>query len=69
VTGLGMYVPDVWRDYRRGANAVEAALIDLQGQHGLTDLEMITVLEDYQRTLLGHMLKKQHARKSSRAAS
>ena len=63
-----MRASEVWRDYRRGANAVEAALIDLQGQHGLTDLEMVTALEDYQRTLLGHMLKKQHARKQGRAS-
>ena len=46
-------VSEVWRAYRRSANAVEKALIDLQAEHRLSNLEMIRVLHDYQRTLLG----------------
>ena len=57
---------EVWRDYRRGANAVEKALIDLQVEHRLSNLEMIKVLHDYQRTLLGDELKDMHARRTAR---
>ena len=57
---------EVWRAYRRGANAVEKTLIDLQAEHRLSNLEMIKVLHDYQRTLLGDELKDQHARRARR---
>ena len=57
---------EVWRAYRRGANAVEKALIDLQAEHRLSNLEMIKVLHDYQRTLLGDELKDQHAGRARR---
>ena len=57
---------EVWHIYRGGANAIEKALIDLQAEHRLSNLEMIKVLHDYQRTLLGDELKGQHARRAKR---
>lgn len=54
----------VWRHYRRGANAVERALIDLQEEHQLTNLEMIKALHDHQRTLLGYELKDEHEKRT-----
>lgn len=43
---------DPYRAFRHGANLVREALSSLQDEHDLTDLEMITILNEHQRTLL-----------------
>jgi hypothetical protein len=43
---------DPYRSFRHGSNLVRESLSDLQDEHDLTDLEMITILNEHQRTLL-----------------
>lgn len=48
------------QSFRNGANAVRTALLILQEKHGLTDLEMVSVLNEHERSILSDMVREQH---------
>jgi len=47
---------DKLRSFRSGANAIRAALHALQEEHSLTDLEVVSVLNEHQRGILNDLV-------------